>query len=207
MRARRASAAACRSTVDARRGLSAARQRSRKRRGRGKTYGCKTAGFMLAEWKVRHSRRWRNPTFYGPGMRCHRLTALPDASWARERKLPYAMWTMVTDFDCWHPVRRRTVDQVIRVLKRNAARPGALRSAWCRNGGRSARTRRAASSLCWTPGRDHRAGKTATESQKARRRAGRVTAENDRSSKSFAYLAGEGYLSSTGLVGTLAIPC
>ena len=49
------------------------------------------------------------------------MTAMPEATLAREAELPYALVAMVTDFDCWHPDHDHvTVDTVIKVLTGNA---------------------------------------------------------------------------------------
>jgi 5'-methylthioadenosine phosphorylase len=49
------------------------------------------------------------------------MTAMPEAKLAREAELPYAIVSMVTDYDCWHPGHDHvTVEQVIRVLFSNA---------------------------------------------------------------------------------------
>lgn len=49
------------------------------------------------------------------------MTAMPEAKLAREAELPYAIVSMVTDYDCWHPDHDDvTVEQVIRVLFSNA---------------------------------------------------------------------------------------
>ena len=55
------------------------------------------------------------------------MTNLPEARLAREAELCYATVAMVTDFDCWHPDHDAvTVEEVVRVLKANAANAGAL---------------------------------------------------------------------------------
>src|SRR5438477_4766165 len=55
------------------------------------------------------------------------MTNMPEAKLAREAEIPYAIVAMVTDFDCWHPRHDDvTVDQVIRVLTRNADTARAL---------------------------------------------------------------------------------
>lgn len=50
------------------------------------------------------------------------MTAMPEAKLAREAELPYAIVSMVTDFDCWHDAHENvTVDAVIKVMHHNAA--------------------------------------------------------------------------------------
>jgi len=50
------------------------------------------------------------------------MTAMPEAKLAREAELPYAIVAMVTDYDCWHDDHDSvTVDQVVKVMKGNAA--------------------------------------------------------------------------------------
>ena len=49
------------------------------------------------------------------------MTAMPEAKLAREAELPYAIVSMVTDYDCWHDDHEHvTVEAVIQVMKRNA---------------------------------------------------------------------------------------
>ena len=49
------------------------------------------------------------------------MTAMPEARLAREAELPYALMTMVTDYDCWRedeaPV---SVDQVVEQMQKNS---------------------------------------------------------------------------------------
>jgi len=55
------------------------------------------------------------------------MTAMPEAKLAREAELPYALVAMVTDYDCWHPDHDHvTVDQVVKILNRNADNARAL---------------------------------------------------------------------------------
>ena len=81
------------------------------------------------------------------------MTAMPEAKLAREAEMPYALVAMVTDYDCWHPDHDHvTVEQVIRVLFKNADKARAL----IKRGGadaraRSARLRRWGSSARSTP--------------------------------------------------------
>jgi 5'-methylthioadenosine phosphorylase len=50
------------------------------------------------------------------------MTNMPEAKLAREAEICYATVAMVTDYDCWHPDHAHvTVDQVVAVLKQNAA--------------------------------------------------------------------------------------
>jgi 5'-methylthioadenosine phosphorylase len=49
------------------------------------------------------------------------MTALPEATLAREAELCYATVAMVTDYDCWHPDHDAvTVQDIIKVLMANA---------------------------------------------------------------------------------------
>ncbi len=55
------------------------------------------------------------------------MTNLQEAKLAREAEICYATLAMVTDYDCWHPDHDAvTVEQVISVLTRNAARAKAV---------------------------------------------------------------------------------
>jgi len=50
------------------------------------------------------------------------MTAMPEAKLAREAELPYAIVSMVTDYDCWHDDHEHvTVEAVIKVMHQNAA--------------------------------------------------------------------------------------
>ena len=49
------------------------------------------------------------------------MTNMPEAKLAREAELNYCTIAMVTDYDCWHPDHDAvTVDQVVRVMQKNA---------------------------------------------------------------------------------------
>jgi 5'-methylthioadenosine phosphorylase len=49
------------------------------------------------------------------------MTAMPEAKLAREAELPYAIVSMITDYDCWHDDHDAvTVDAVVRVMHKNA---------------------------------------------------------------------------------------
>ncbi len=49
------------------------------------------------------------------------MTAMPEAKLAREAELPYAIVSMVTDYDCWHPDHDHvTVDAVVKVMHANS---------------------------------------------------------------------------------------
>ena len=51
------------------------------------------------------------------------MTAMPEARLAREAEICYLTVAMVTDYDCWHEEHGAvTVEQVIRILRDNAAR-------------------------------------------------------------------------------------
>jgi 5'-methylthioadenosine phosphorylase len=55
------------------------------------------------------------------------MTAMPEAKLAREAEIPYAIVSMVTDYDCWHPGHDHvTVEQVVRILNGNAESARAL---------------------------------------------------------------------------------
>ena len=49
------------------------------------------------------------------------MTALPEAKFAREAEMSYAMLAMVTDYDCWKEDDEVSVEQVIGNLAANAA--------------------------------------------------------------------------------------
>ncbi|KAB8142707.1 S-methyl-5'-thioadenosine phosphorylase [Chloroflexia bacterium SDU3-3] len=50
------------------------------------------------------------------------MTALPEAKLAREAEIPYAMFAMVTDYDCWHPSHDAvTVEMVVATMHKNTA--------------------------------------------------------------------------------------
>jgi 5'-methylthioadenosine phosphorylase len=56
------------------------------------------------------------------GMDLIGMTNLQEAKLAREAEICYVTLAMVTDYDCWHPTHDSvTVDQVIEVLRQNAA--------------------------------------------------------------------------------------
>ena len=51
------------------------------------------------------------------------MTNMPEAKLAREAEIRYASFSMVTDYDCWHPDHENVdVQQVIKVLLSNAAK-------------------------------------------------------------------------------------
>src|SRR5262249_4848848 len=55
------------------------------------------------------------------------MTAMPEAKLAREAELPYAIVSMVTDYDCWHPDHEHvTVADVIKVFHENAEKAARL---------------------------------------------------------------------------------
>jgi 5'-methylthioadenosine phosphorylase len=49
------------------------------------------------------------------------MTALPEARLAREAELPYALLSMVTDYDCWHEGGDVDIADVMRVMAANAS--------------------------------------------------------------------------------------
>jgi 5'-methylthioadenosine phosphorylase len=56
------------------------------------------------------------------GMDVIGMTGLQEAKLAREAELCYVTMAMVTDYDCWHEEHDAvTVDQIINVLRKNAA--------------------------------------------------------------------------------------
>ena len=55
------------------------------------------------------------------------MTAMPEAKLAREAELPYAIVSMVTDYDCWHPDHDHvTVADVIKVFHENSEKAARL---------------------------------------------------------------------------------
>ncbi|MEO0062967.1 MAG: hypothetical protein RLZZ08_1527 [Pseudomonadota bacterium] len=49
------------------------------------------------------------------------MTAMPEARLAREAELPYALLAMVTDYDCWREGSSVDVNEVLAVMRGNAA--------------------------------------------------------------------------------------
>lgn len=49
------------------------------------------------------------------------MTAMPEARLAREAELPYALLAMVTDYDCWRAGDPVDVEDVVSVMRANAA--------------------------------------------------------------------------------------
>jgi 5'-methylthioadenosine phosphorylase len=49
------------------------------------------------------------------------MTALPEARLAREAELPYALLSMVTDYDCWHDGGDVDIADIMRVMAANAS--------------------------------------------------------------------------------------
>ncbi len=55
------------------------------------------------------------------------MTAMPEAKLAREAELPYALMTMVTDYDCWREGEAAVeVSAVLATMHANAARAGEM---------------------------------------------------------------------------------
>jgi 5'-methylthioadenosine phosphorylase len=55
------------------------------------------------------------------------MTAMPEAKLAREAELPYALMTMVTDYDCWREGEAAVeVAAVLATMHANAARAGQM---------------------------------------------------------------------------------
>lgn len=57
------------------------------------------------------------------------MTAMPEAKLAREAELPYALMTMVTDYDCWRDGEAVEVEAVLGVMRENAVRAGRMLAA------------------------------------------------------------------------------
>jgi 5'-methylthioadenosine phosphorylase len=58
------------------------------------------------------------------------MTAMPEAKLAREAELPYALMTMVTDYDCWRQGEAAVeVSAVLATMHANAARAGDMLTA------------------------------------------------------------------------------
>lgn len=49
------------------------------------------------------------------------MTALPEARLAREAELPYALLSMVTDYDCWHDGGDVDIADIMQVMAANAS--------------------------------------------------------------------------------------
>lgn len=54
------------------------------------------------------------------------MTAMPEAKLAREAEVPYALMTMVTDYDCWREGEAVEVEAVLGVMRANAATAGRM---------------------------------------------------------------------------------
>lgn len=54
------------------------------------------------------------------------MTAMPEAKLAREAELPYALMTMVTDYDCWRDGDAVEVEAVLGTMRENAATAGRM---------------------------------------------------------------------------------
>ncbi|MBV9674705.1 MAG: S-methyl-5'-thioadenosine phosphorylase [Acidobacteriaceae bacterium] len=81
---------------------------------RGGTYLCMEGPAFSTRAESNLYRSW--------GMDVIGMTNLQEAKLAREAELCYVTMAMVTDYDCWHEEHDAvTVDQIIDVLKKNAA--------------------------------------------------------------------------------------
>jgi 5'-methylthioadenosine phosphorylase len=88
---------------------------------------CRAGGTYLAMEGPQFSTLAESKLYRSWGCDVIGMTAMPEAKLAREAELPYAIVAMVTDYDCWHPDHDHvTVDQVIRVLFKNADKARAL---------------------------------------------------------------------------------
>ncbi len=54
------------------------------------------------------------------------MTGMPEAKLAREAELPYALMTMVTDYDCWREGEAVEVEAVLGVMRANAETAGRM---------------------------------------------------------------------------------
>ena len=82
----------------------------------------KKSGTYLCMEGPAFSTRAESNLYRSWGMDVIGMTNLQEAKLAREAELCYVTIAMVTDYDCWHEEHDAvTVDQIIDVLKRNAA--------------------------------------------------------------------------------------
>ena len=79
---------------------------------KGGTYVCMEGPAFSTKAESHLYRSW--------GMDVIGMTSLPEAKLAREAEICYAVLTMVTDYDCWHPEHDAvTVKQILNNLSRN----------------------------------------------------------------------------------------
>ncbi|MCB9228661.1 MAG: MTAP family purine nucleoside phosphorylase [Deltaproteobacteria bacterium] len=80
----------------------------------GGTYICIEGPRFSSRAESRYFRAAMNPSVIG-------MTAMPEASLAREAGLSYALLGLATDYDCWHETEEDvSVDAVLEVLKSNS---------------------------------------------------------------------------------------
>ncbi len=82
----------------------------------------KVGGTYLCMEGPAFSTRAESNLYRSWGMDVIGMTNLQEAKLAREAELCYVTMAMVTDYDCWHEEHDAvTVDQIVEVLKKNAA--------------------------------------------------------------------------------------
>ena len=88
---------------------------------------CVRGGTYMVMEGPQFSSRAESELYRGWGCSVIGMTNMPEAKLAREAELCYATVAMVTDYDCWHDSHDDvTVEQVIRVLQKNATSAKAL---------------------------------------------------------------------------------
>ncbi len=91
---------------------------------------CERGGTYMVMEGPQFSSRAESELYRSWGCSVIGMTNMPEAKLAREAELCYATVAMVTDYDCWHEDHDDvTVDQVIQVLRKNAASAKALLAA------------------------------------------------------------------------------
>ena len=82
---------------------------------------CHLGGTYLCMEGPQFSTKAESFTYRSWGVDVIGMTNLQEAKLAREAEIAYATIAMVTDYDCWHEEEAAvTVDQVLRILKKNA---------------------------------------------------------------------------------------
>ncbi len=83
---------------------------------------CERGGTYMVMEGPQFSTRAESELYRSWGCSVIGMTNMPEAKLAREAEVCYATVAMVTDYDCWHDDHDAvTVDQVIQVLRGNAA--------------------------------------------------------------------------------------
>lgn len=83
---------------------------------------CHLGGVYLCMEGPQFSTRAESMVYRQWGVDIIGMTNLQEAKLAREAEIAYATIAMVTDYDCWHEEEEAvTVEQVVKILKQNAA--------------------------------------------------------------------------------------